>query len=378
MEDRSVHGSFFFVDIVGLSNPIITTKSQATKIQLLNKYISECESFRKIPKTNKHIIPTGDGMAICFFSCPAEAGLKLAIELQKKLAKYNKDKDYISSVKIRIGLNSGLVIELKDLTGGHNYWGSGIVLARRVMDLGKDRHILITDRLAEELIEFSDYYRKIIHPVDYTTVKHGKKILLYSAYEEGFGNATNPLTAEEEPIKTISAKIVVKLSDDDPTKAHYEEHREFQNLGDEPISQVLLPRLELDAPHLLKNINWKAYDEIGALSHTMIENKPRQKHFLINLRRPLDVGAVIRISNEFDLVEQTRMYGEKYAAEYDYFEITIRFKQSLNISPKFYERDIQARATKEIPPKLREQDGEIVIIKWAEKNPQWKGCQLNW
>jgi len=70
--------------------------------------------------------------------------------------------------------------------------GAGIILARRVMDLGDSFHILLADRLAEELIGLKDEYRKAIKYVADYQVKHGQRIKLYSAFSKEFGNPQSP------------------------------------------------------------------------------------------------------------------------------------------------------------------------------------------
>ena len=62
-----------------------------------------------------------------------------------------------------------------------NIW-PGIIIARRIMDFGNDGHILLSSRVAEDLRELSDEYKKIIKPLHDYTIKHGQRILIYSAY----------------------------------------------------------------------------------------------------------------------------------------------------------------------------------------------------
>ena len=42
--------SFFFIDIVGLSEPVRSTMTQVNKIRTLNRLISECSTFAKTKK----------------------------------------------------------------------------------------------------------------------------------------------------------------------------------------------------------------------------------------------------------------------------------------------------------------------------------------
>ena len=62
--DDLIYASFFFIDIVGLSNPILSTETQRTKIKILNELIYDCKTFEKSSKENLMILPTGDGMLI--------------------------------------------------------------------------------------------------------------------------------------------------------------------------------------------------------------------------------------------------------------------------------------------------------------------------
>ena len=141
---------------------------------------------------NKRIaLPTGDGMVVGFLINP-EMPLKLGIELHHKLSEYNKTRSDDEKIGVRIGLSSGPVFILNDINNKKNVWGPGIVLARRVMDLGNNLHILITDRLAEELISLSDEYRKMINPISDYEIKHGQIIKVYSAYSTDFGNPGVP------------------------------------------------------------------------------------------------------------------------------------------------------------------------------------------
>jgi KaiC/GvpD/RAD55 family RecA-like ATPase len=183
--------SVFFIDIVGLSDPSLSVKKQIQKIETLNKIISSCEAFKKIPKDKRIILPTGDGMAIGFLQSPV-APLELSIELHRKLRAHNRGmvEDLIG---VRIGLGSGVVFTVTDMNNIQNVWGPGIILARRVMDAGDNGHILLADKLAEELIALKDEYRSIIRLVsELYEIKHGQKINLYSAYSQDFGNPELP------------------------------------------------------------------------------------------------------------------------------------------------------------------------------------------
>jgi hypothetical protein len=195
-----LNAHFFFVDVVGLSDPLLSVKNQMTKIDTLNKLVKSCPTFCT-SKVKKLIMPTGDGMVVVFLLNP-ELPLKLSMELHQQISQYNQDKAPSDRISVRIGLNSGPVFITNDINNNKNLWGPGIVIARRVMDIGNDAHILIADKLAEELISLRDEYRAIIKPISDYTIKHGQTIKVYSAYSKDFGNPRLP----EKVIEYIERK----------------------------------------------------------------------------------------------------------------------------------------------------------------------------
>jgi archaellum biogenesis ATPase FlaH len=187
--------NFFFIDIVGLSDPSLSVRKQIAKIETLNKMITSCDIFSKGTSEKRIILPTGDGMAIGFLMNP-ELPLKLSIQLHQKLRNYNQNKKSTEdSINVRIGISSGPVFIVSDIKGNQNVWGPGIIVARRVMDLGDSMHILLADPLAGQLIGLKDEYRLNIRPITNYEIKHGQKITLYSAYSQDFGNPNFPSKA---------------------------------------------------------------------------------------------------------------------------------------------------------------------------------------
>jgi len=199
-----IHAHFFFVDIVGLSDPSVSTRIQIKKIQTLNTIVMNSTSFRFTPKETMLVLPTGDGMAIGFLQGP-ELPLNLAIEIHKMLSKYNKARIPVEIIGVRIGIHSGAAFVVDDVLNNKNIWGPGIILARRIMDIGDDGHILLSVRISEDLREISDYYKQILRPVQKYTIKHGQTISLYSAYDKGFGNPRSPVRKSSAD-KTIREK----------------------------------------------------------------------------------------------------------------------------------------------------------------------------
>ncbi len=184
-----LHATFFFIDIVGLSDPSLSVKRQIEKIHILNNLISSCSSYKK--ERDKKVLSTGDGMAIGFTSDP-KLPLELSMELQNMLKTYNSSIDSDSTVKVRIGIGSGHVFLVNDLNDNLNVWGPGIILARRVMDLGDDGHILLEGELAHTLFVIDDKYNDLIHYIGDYKIKHNQIIKVYSLYNDRIGNSNKP------------------------------------------------------------------------------------------------------------------------------------------------------------------------------------------
>jgi class 3 adenylate cyclase len=194
LPSQVVNMNFFFVDIVGLSNPNQSVKKQIEKIEILNRLIGSCDAYARNKET-KMVLPTGDGMAIGFYSS-VESPLLLSMQLHARLSEYNRhsadelgDSDKLG---IRVGLGSGPVFIVNDIQGNQNVWGPGIILSRRVMDIGDNLHILLSGNMAEMLIALRDEYKRVIHPIGDYQIKHGQTIKIYSAFSESFGNPDPP------------------------------------------------------------------------------------------------------------------------------------------------------------------------------------------
>ena len=191
-----ISANFFFIDIVGLSDPSMSVEKQIKKIEVLNLLIAACEAIARTPKDRRLVLPTGDGMAIGFLVNP-ELPLQLSMQLHRKLAAFNKNVPRDEVIGVRIGLSTGPVFVVGDLNNNQNVWGPGIIMARRVMDIGDDRHILIADNLAEVLINLKDEYRAMIKLVSHEfRIKHGQAIRVYSASSNDFGNSAMPARLE--------------------------------------------------------------------------------------------------------------------------------------------------------------------------------------
>src|ERR1700759_3147924 len=135
-------GHVLFIDIVGYSKLLINEQSE--QIQTLREIVRATEQFRAAEGEGKLLrLPTGDGGALVFRNSP-EAPVLCALEIAHELKKHPE-------LRLRMGIHSGPVSEVTDLNAQANIAGAGINIAQRVMDCGDGGHILMSQRVADDL-----------------------------------------------------------------------------------------------------------------------------------------------------------------------------------------------------------------------------------
>ena len=90
-----------------------------------------------------------------------------------------------------MGIHSGPVSGVIDVTGRTNLAGAGLNLARRVMDCGDAGHILLSKHIAEDLAEFEEW-RPLLHDLGTCEVKHGMQIDIVNLWSDDVGNRQLP------------------------------------------------------------------------------------------------------------------------------------------------------------------------------------------
>ena len=393
---RLIHANFFFVDIVGLSDTSMSTKTQIKKIETLNKCISDCKAFKSVPIDSLLLLPTGDGCCIGFLQGP-ELPLLLAIELHEKLAAYNKAKIPSETVRVRIGLHSGNCFIVNDLLGHRNTWGPGIIYARRVMDFGDDGHILLSPSLAEDLRSLSDEYRDVIKPVHDVVLKHGMTMLLYSAYGDGFGNKKHPEKGAsmrskygEEILRlqktTLYPSIDLVLSVIDPENMIVEHKRTYEvvNTSNEPIKTVLHGiATDVDIPDI-NDMNINVYDEKDRECPITSINvdKPDVKEFTTQFSEPItkeDTGK--KYTLQYAVEEPERYFENAFLIDCQKFNMAFRYPTGKDIKrPELLEinQETEAKTTSKIVPEIST-EGDHEIIKWTmEDIPKGKTYRIEW
>ena len=159
-------------DIVGYSK--LMTDEQTSRLRKLNELIQDNEQVRRADALGKLLrLPTGDGIVLVFFTSP-QAPVECAVELARALQAHPE-------IQLRMGVHSGPVNRVSDVNRQANVAGAGINIGQRVMDCGDAGHILLSQRVAEDLAHFSRW-RPCLHDLGECEVKHGVRVKLVNLY----------------------------------------------------------------------------------------------------------------------------------------------------------------------------------------------------
>lgn len=149
----------------------------------LQKAVRTTAEFTRAQATERLIrLPTGDGMALVFFSDP-EAPVRCAVELTSALRQ--------SGVPLRMGIHTGPVYRVADINANQNVAGGGINIAQRAMDCGDAGHILVSEEVAKILTQLTQWETSI-RDLGEVEVKHGVRLRICNLSTADVGNAELP------------------------------------------------------------------------------------------------------------------------------------------------------------------------------------------
>src|SRR6476660_4269678 len=175
-------GHVLFIDVVGYSK--LSIDDQHAAIEELNEIVRASEQVQRAEAASRLLkLPAGDGMALVFYTSP-EAPAQCAVEISQALKNH-------PHLRLRMGIHSGPVSGVVDVTGRANVAGAGINIAQRVMDCGDAGHILLSKRVGEDLGEY-ERWRSLLHDLGSCQVKHGVRLWLVNLHGDQIGNPRLP------------------------------------------------------------------------------------------------------------------------------------------------------------------------------------------
>src|SRR6201993_3302942 len=182
--DDNLHleiGHVLFIDVVGYSK--LLNEEQKERLNQLSEIVLATTPVREATDEQLVRLPTGDGMALVFHHS-AEEPARCALEIAEALQKHPE-------LPVRMGIHSGPVSEVTDVSGRTNISGAGINMAQRVMDCGDAGHILLSKRVAEDLEQYRQW-RPLLHDLGACEVKHGVRVAVTNLYSDDVGNLQLP------------------------------------------------------------------------------------------------------------------------------------------------------------------------------------------
>jgi len=368
-----IYAAFFFVDIVGLSNPVLSTETQRTKIKVLNEIIYDCKTFTDSSKDRLLILPTGDGMLIGFEN-GLEEPLKLAIEFQKKLTEYNKNAINIEQIETRIGCNIGHVFVVKDIYGNMNLWGPGAILARRVMDMGDANHILVSSDLRNDLVEISRDYENTLQLLQNFGIKHGEHLLVYSAFGDNFGNPYIPkdkiklIETDSDTEKNSTCEKMVFNIFVKEESAHFERYYHFANRSSEPIYEIVAG-IVTNSNEEFQSLGLKIYDDNNDQLEIsqILDSTPFSKKIVVKLDKPIFNDGSRRI---LKMIYDTKLcrnnFENFFLIDTSNLELNFTYSSAASFAPKLYYIDNENGSKDEIKELYKQSKGMSTNIRWEK------------
>src|SRR5947209_4408174 len=194
-ESKFEIGHVLFIDIVGYSKLLI--EDQKERLHQLTEVVLATAQVRASTDEQLVRLPTGDGMALVFRHS-AEEPARCALEIAEALRKHPE-------IPVRMGIHSGPVSEVTDVSGRTNIAGAGINMAQRVMDCGDAGHILMSQHVADDLIQYRQWAPRL-HDIGECEVKHGVKLSVVNLYSADAGNPRIPQKFQQSALKASAAK----------------------------------------------------------------------------------------------------------------------------------------------------------------------------
>jgi class 3 adenylate cyclase len=163
---------------------MLLTNEQREQLRRLNEIVRATREFQSANGSGKLVrLPTGDAMALAFFTSP-DPPVRCALEIAQALKNGPK-------LALRMGINSGPVDAVPDVNDRSNVAGAGINMAQRVMDCGDAGHILLSKRVADDLGQYETWH-PYLHELGPVEVKHGVRVEVVNFYDEEVGNPELP------------------------------------------------------------------------------------------------------------------------------------------------------------------------------------------
>jgi len=388
---------WLFTDMISSADPRMTIKAQARKIRTLNEITKKTETFKQRDPKSTIIHWTGDGMAIGFSDSP-EKPLRLAIELHKAITKHNKSSPEKNKIFIRIGMNTGDIFFIEDVEGKPAFWGDGIILARRIMDLCGQNQIFASDKIANGLRRLSHQNKSIIHPIGEYKIKHGEEVSIYNIYGRDFGNKKTPQQGRIQKLKPSDivdsnttrfkfneVEMILDVKNPKTLMTHHTLIWKVENIRkdkDNPLVEIFYP-IGGDTSKSMSDLNLRIRDDEGnrLKISSIIRDNPTLKEFYVKLKKPIRFNKKQTLTLEYDWEEPERKFEYLISTECDKLKYKLMIPKGMELKNRIYKFN---PATKEKinvtpAPDIESRNHKMVVTWNSEKKlKEHDAFEFNW
>lgn len=181
--NKPIMCSVLFMDIVEYSRKQVS--AQIALKEGFNAILSNAIS--DVPASDRIILDTGDGAAICFLG-DADNALKVALLLRTGLQSEAAHTD--PPLQVRLGINYGPVCLVKNINEQPNIVGDGINVARRVMGFAKPGQMLASRSYYDAVSRLTQKYAGMFRHEGSRTDRHVREHELYAIAPPGESTIT--------------------------------------------------------------------------------------------------------------------------------------------------------------------------------------------
>jgi TolB-like protein/Flp pilus assembly protein TadD len=300
-----------FMDVVGYSKLLVNEQREV--VQQLNQIVRKTAQFRKSDARGKLMsIPSGDGMALVFFESPEEP-VQCALEISR-LLKTNP------RLRLRMGVHSGPVDQITDVNDRANVAGAGINFAQRIMDCGDAGHILISKRVADDLVQ-DRLWQPLLHELGEIEMKHGVKLGVVNLYNEELGNSQPPrkLSQAQRPAPGPQAAALEEFETAPRVPDKSVAVLPFENLSADPENVFFADGVQDEIlTHLAKVADLKVTSRSSVMQYRTSTRNLREVASSLGVAHILEgnvqrAGNRVRVSAQLiDARSDTHLWAESY------------------------------------------------------------------
>lgn len=187
--------SVVFLDIAGYTGrPVVQQIDIKQHLQDIT-----AAAIRLVPESDRIMIDTGDGAALCFFGDPEEA-LFTALNIRATIL---GDVDALPvPYQVRIGINLGPVKVVQSISGQRNPLGDGINNAQRVMGFANPNQILVSRSFHDVVACLSSEHTQIFRHLGERHDKHDKAHDVYEVLLRGEAPTAPPPSVDAGVVAT--------------------------------------------------------------------------------------------------------------------------------------------------------------------------------